>query len=133
MTREEIEKEPWLGEQRSKVNALLHRAELAEKKLAAAERVVQAVEILSDTPTLPELWEILNRRVKNFRDSSAFDYATQPTAEERVIALSNALARMRDRAVHLIAHMPKLSDNGQADSDMRADLQREFAALARVP
>lgn len=40
MTREEIEKDPWFGNQREAVLALLDRAEKAEKWAATLERAL---------------------------------------------------------------------------------------------
>lgn len=81
LTREEIEKQGWMGDQREQVNALLDRAE---------------------------------------------------RAEARQITLSNALAKLRDRAVQII-YFARFHENGQANSDAHSCYGREMFELARVP
>lgn len=74
LTREDIDKAPWLGAgiQREQVLELLARAEGAEillhKVYGPVKRLVEAVEVLADTPTHPEAWQILTARAAKVRE-----------------------------------------------------------------
>lgn len=101
MTREQIWKDPWFGDQREAVLALLDRAEKAEREHQ-------------------ETVDALAERIRKH----TVDQKRAELAEKRLELVLN-------EAVRIVDHMPALSEVGQADSDMRADLQRGLFALAR--
>lgn len=68
--------------------------------------------------------------VKNNLDAAVELLEKYPEQEAQIAALRETLRRTRDEGVRIIDQMPRVIDSGQADSDIRSDLQRGLFAIS---